>query len=401
MPTLDVCLVPSYQFPLSTGRWKWSVGVHVNILFCLLSLFFFFVTLPPDQKRSQYSAPLVPRREKTRDDANARFNLPSFRVEGPSPDKSDKDGERHHSTVLSESGSVSPVRFASVGSDSGRNVAGDIDMSPPYRSRLAERRDRDQTMPLGAKRRGSGCDSVGGSRGRYFGGTLSRAQAAFLEGGVDKRVSIGDVYWTGGQRRDDVDVDDGKKPMVDDPAAVPRRQGARSDMEDWDGGRTGYRQGAWRKLGRFCLERVYNTFNFSWRYHVSRGAPVTARMDPNAERGIEFGSASGPGVRAEGLTRTRRRASAPLVGATAGRVPIKATQKTITIGADTGPEQSYQSPERFSNLIRPRPTSVPAWVTGPISTSTTQVDKRTQMQTRSNGRSRLVKRRPKSVTTAG
>lgn len=322
------------------------------------------------------------------EDANAssRFNLPSFRVDGPSPDKSDGDGERHRATAQSRAVLVSPARISSIQSYSGPSIDGD--MSPPRRSWLAEKGERDHMMPLGGQRHGMVLDRVGaehgGSRVRSFDGASPHGRST-IDGGVNARTRVSDAHWANDRSHVDL-VDEEKKHLGDDPAAVPRHQCVASDTEDRRDrvqGRTGYRQRAWCKLGLFCRERVCKKF-FAWRDHIVGGALASVDDGPESAPEPESGPGSGPGqgvgVGVGGLALCRM--CAPPVGATGPTT-------TATIGAGTRSEQSRG--RRLSKLMRARPTSTSAWLIGPTSTSTST-------QTRSSGR--LVKRRPKSLSVA-
>ncbi|KAF8555089.1 hypothetical protein OG21DRAFT_957776 [Imleria badia] len=351
---------------------RMSISFFVAILFPVVTL--------PDHCPF-YSVPLVPEQAQgkhDRDDVNAssRFNLPSLRVEGPSPDKSEpwQDGV----AGSSESRPVSPICFSSFQSNPGLDFDfdGDMDMSPRCRCQLAEMGVRDQA---GGKRRGGVRDRVGagrgGSREYTFDGALSLV-------GVNARGRVCDAHWT----RDRVVVDEEKKHKRDDPAAVPRYQRGESETEDRDRVRTGMRQRAWRKWGQFCRERICKKF-FTWSDHaVGGGVASSDGLDCGAERsgsGSGPGSGSSQGAGVGGLTLGR---TSPQVGAT-GTEPVK-TVTTTGNSAETGPELSRQA--RLAKT-RPRPMSASAWLTGPISTSTPN-------HTRSSGR--LVKQRPRSIATA-
>jgi hypothetical protein len=251
-------------------------------------------------------------------------------------------------------------------------------MSPLCRSRLAGKGGRDQMVPLGGQRRGMVLDGVdtecGGFCARSFDGASPHgwASRSSLLGGVNARARVSDAHWA--SEHSHVDMDDEKKYMGYDPAAVPGHQHVVSDTEDRDRGRTGYRQRAWGKLGLFCRERVCKKF-FTWRDHIVGGALGSVDDGPESTPDPESGPGSGPGP--VGLT--LRRTSAPPVGAT-GPTTI----------AETMPELGHRT-RRLSKLTGVRPTSVSAWLTGPTSTSTPN-------QTRSSGR--LVKRRPKSLSVA-
>ncbi|KAF8131450.1 hypothetical protein EV363DRAFT_1165545 [Boletus edulis] len=341
------------------------------------------------------SEPIVPfRAEQAQDihdraDANARFNLPSFRVEEPSPDKGKSDSKRdgvggcHHATDLSESRPTRPVRLSSVPSSSGPDFDGDVDVSLPCRCRcycwITEMGDRGQTTPSGGKRRQVGmvADSVGmrraGSRVHLFDGASS------MVGGFGARVCTGDGHWTSDRLGMDT-VDAEKKHKRDDPAAEPRHRGVCADMQNQtckNGARTGRRR-AWSKMGRFCRERVCKKI-FSWRDHiVGRAGGLVASMGgPDSRSAPEEWVSGDDSV----VARTSPRAFAPLVGAT-GSGPVKDTDtKTRTRtkvamvttaeanSADTEPELSRRN--RLTKGTHPRPKSATTqWLAEPISTST-------------------------------
>ncbi|KAG9308992.1 hypothetical protein JVU11DRAFT_11296 [Chiua virens] len=280
---------------------------------------------------------------KDRASTSSRFDVPQFVIEGTSPGKDKRDRKCNHATARSSPAYSAPLERIQSSSGPDRNG----DRSPlcrPRFGRFYEQRRRGQPIPLEGRKRdkvsdrdGAGCSD---SHDYALDGKLPRGAPSSLVGSGHVSHVHADMVEEGG--------------MVDDPPVVSRQgQPSRqitSEMEVQ--GSSGRCRRVWHKVG----QGMYNKL-CSWRDRVvGAGCQRVRGLDSRSECGPCLGSSVG----------SRSRTSAPLVGAT-GADPV---------GTDT------TRPE-----MRVRPTSASAWMMGANSTSTERQ------------KSRLVKRRPKSVGT--